>query len=196
MRRVELEKAKKEEKKLKRQKYIQEELDKANTVIKSLRYNEAIPILNTLLKKLKKMEKDKLIKQIEKQLETLKNATQVPLITLSDLKEDENFERVKIAYKALDNAQISLSKDLKMRAISELKEAKYNLGKTLIGHNYIPLIEEKIILLKGDITTDEILPIESDSEKDKAPQKVDDLREQIKERRIERRKKIQDLLDD
>jgi hypothetical protein len=193
MRRIELEKSKKEEKRLKREKVVQEEWDRANSMIKELKYNEAILVLKKVLTKLEKMGKEKLIKQVNNQFETLQNASHIPLITLFDLENEENLEKVKSAYKALDNAQISLFNELNMRAISELKEAKFNLEKTFIGPNFIPLIEDKIISLKGEITP-EIEPSEEVEFKPKKQLKEDDLRRQIAERRAQRRKRIQDLL--
>ncbi len=193
MRRIELEKSKKEEKRLKREKVVQEEWDRANSMIKELKYNEAILILKKVLKKLEKMGKEKLIKQVNNQFETLQNASHIPLITLINLENEGNLEKFKAAYKALDNAQISLFNELNMRAISELKEAKFNLEKTLIGSNFIPLIEDKIISLKGEITP-ETEPSKEVEFKPKKQWKEDDLRRQIAERRAQRRKKIQDLL--
>ena len=52
MRRIEREKSKKEEKRIKREKIVQEEWDRANALIKELKYNEAILILKKILKKL------------------------------------------------------------------------------------------------------------------------------------------------
>ena len=97
------------------------------------------------------------------------------------------------AYKALDNAQISLSQGFNLRAISELNEANYNLEKTLIGSKYIPLIKEKISSLKGEISPE----VERPKQVDLPPErkwKDDDLRREIAERRAQRRKKIRDLL--
>jgi hypothetical protein len=195
MRRIEREKSKKEEKRIKREKIVQEEWDRANAVIKELKYNEAILILKKILKKLKKMGKEKLIKQVHNQFETLQNASHIPLVTLSDLEKDEDLEKIKIAYKALDNAQISLSSGFNLRAISELSEAKFNLEKTLIGPKYIPTIEKKINSLKSEVNPEEEPPKE-DLLKPKKQWKDNDLRMEIAERRAQRRKKIQDLLEE
>jgi len=194
MRRIEREKSKKEEKRIKREKIVQEEWDRANALIKELKYNEAILILKKILKTLKKMGKDKLIKQVNNQLETLQNASHIPLVTLTDFEKNEDLEKIKIAYKALDNAQISLSSGLNLRAISELSEAKFNLKKTLIGSKYIPAIEKKINSLKSEVSPEVELP-KGDLLKPKKQWKDNDLRMAIAERRAQRRKKIQDLLE-
>ena len=192
-RRIDREKRKKEEKRLRREKVVQDEWDRASSMIKDLKYNEAILVLKKVLKKLQRMGKDKLIKQVKKQFKTLQNASHVPLLTLTDFEKDEDLENVRNAYKALDNAQFSLSSGFNLRAISELNEAKYNLKKTLIGPKYIPLIEEKINSLKGEITPEVGRPKEVDL-KPKKEWKEDDLRREIAERRAQRKKKIQDLL--
>jgi hypothetical protein len=188
--RLELEKIRKEEKQKQREQVIQEDLDNANNVIKNLRYNEGIFMIMQMIKRLNKKKQEKLIKQLTSQIQILENASQIPIITLGDLDIDEDMEQFKLAYQALDNAQISLSEKLIMKAISELNEAKFNLMKTKIGQNYIPDIEAKINSFKRDLGI-EFKPEEAQIIPE--PRK-DDLRERIAERRAERKKRVKDIL--
>ncbi len=191
--RKELEKVKKEEKRKQRELIIQEKLDEANNIIKDLKYNEAILKFKKVIRKLEKIGQKKQIKQINKQIEVLKNASQVPLITVDDVESNENMGKFKITYEALDRAQISLSGNQFMKAISELNEANFNLKETIIGTKYIPIIKEKINAFKKElgikVETEEKVKIE------KAEDEEDFLRVKIAARRAERRKRIKDLLE-
>ena len=191
--RKELEKVKKEEKRKQRELIIQEKLDETNSIIKDLKYNEAILKFKKSIRKLEKIGQKKQIKQINKQIEVLRNASQVPLITVDDVESNENMGKFKIAYEALDSAQISLSGNQFMKAISELNEANFNLKETIIGTKYIPIIKEKINAFKKElgikVETEEKAKIE------KAEDEEDLLRIKIAARRTERRKRIKDLLE-
>ncbi|MFX0011843.1 MAG: hypothetical protein ACFE9R_16125, partial [Candidatus Hermodarchaeota archaeon] len=178
-RRMELENIRKEEKRKEREKIIQEELDKATNVIKNLKYNKGVFMIKQIIKKLSKKKQEKLIKQLNNQIEVLENASQVPIITLADLELDDNLDAFKQAYEALDDAQISLSENLLMKAISELNEAKFKLKNTKIGKTYIPIITDKVNSYKKE------LGIEIEPEEEfKVPEfKKDDLRDRISERR-------------
>ena len=191
--RKELEKVKKEEKRKQRELVIQEKLDEANNIIKNLKYNEAILKFKKAIRKLEKIGQKKQIKQINKQIEVLKNASQVPLITVDDVESNENMDKFKIAYEALDRAQISLSGNQFMKAISELNEAEFNLKETIVGTKYIPIIKEKINAFKKElgikVETEDKVKIE------KAEDEEDSLRKKIAARRAERRKRIKDLLE-
>ncbi|MFX0180646.1 MAG: hypothetical protein ACFE78_10670, partial [Candidatus Hodarchaeota archaeon] len=191
--RKELEKVKKEEKKKQRELAIQQKLDEANIIIKDLKYNEAILKFKKLIRKLEKIGQNKQIKQINKQIEVLKNASQVPLITVDDVESNENREKFKIAYEALDRAQISLSENQFMKAISELNEAKFNLKETIIGKKYTPIIKEKINAFKKELGI-KVEP-EEKVKIGKADVEEDNLRIKIAARRAERRKKIKALLE-
>ncbi|GAH39384.1 unnamed protein product, partial [marine sediment metagenome] len=125
-----LDQIRKEEKRKRREEIVQKELDIANEIIKDLKYNEGILKLKKVIKKLEKLKQDKLVKQMNKQIEVLENASQVPIITTSELERDENINKFELAYRALDNAQISLSNNLFMKAITELNEAIFNLKET------------------------------------------------------------------
>jgi len=190
----ELEKIKKEEKRKQREKVIEEEMENANSVIKDLKYNEAILRLKRVIRKLEKTGNKKLIKQIKSKIEVLENASQIPLIAIEDIEKSEYRDQYKFAFRALDKAQLSLSKNLFMRAISELNEAVYNLEETKLGDKYIPILEDKISIYKKELGIEE--PVKAKEEKPEPKIGSDDLRAKIAERRAERRKKIRDLMED
>ena len=188
----ELDKIRKEEKFKQREKLIQKERDLANDIIKTLRYNEGILALRKVIKKIENTNLDILIKELNKQIEVLENASQVPIITKVDLDRDENLDKFKLAYQALDKAQISLSSNSFMRAITELNEAIFNLKETKIGIRFISTIEDKINTYKKE------LDIKKTPEPKVKASKVEssDIREKITARRAERRRKIKKLMGD
>jgi len=187
----ELDKIRKVEKRKQRAKLIQKERDGANDIIKKLKYNEGVLALRKIIKKIENTDLNKLIKDMNKQIEVLENASQIPIITKVDLDRDENFDKFKLAYQALDKAQISLSSNSFMRAITELNEASFNLKETKIGIRFISTIEDKINTYKKE------LDIKKTPEPKVKASKVegDDIRERIAKRREERRKRINDLMD-
>ena len=187
----ELDHIRKEEKKKQREKLIQKERDKANQIIKNLKYNEGILALRKVIEKIENTDQDKMIKEMNKQIEVLENASQVPIITKADLDRDENFDKFRLAYQALDKAQISLSNNLFMKAITELNEALFNLTETKIGKRYILEIEDKINIYKRELDIKKT----PEPEVKKVSPKLDeeDLRAKIAKRREERRKRINDL---
>ena len=187
----ELDQIRKSEKKKQRTRLIQKERDEAHDIIKNLKYNEGILALTKIIKKIKNTEQDKLVIEINKQIEVLINASQVPIIADVDLDKDENFDKFKLAYQALDKAQISLSNNQFMRAITELNEALFNLKETKIGIRFISAVEEKINNYKKE------LDIKKTPEPKVVAPKVesDDIRAKISRRREERRKRINDLMD-
>jgi len=189
--RNELDQIRKVEKKKQRVKLIQKERDEAHKIIKNLQYNEGILALTKIIKKIKNTTQDKLIKEILNQIEVIENASQVPIITKHDLDDKEDFEKFRLAYQALDKAQISLSNNLFMKAITELNEALFNLKATIIGFKFIPAIEDKLNTYKKE------LDIKTPSEpKTKTPKvETDDVRAKIAARREERRRKIKEIMD-
>jgi len=189
--RKELDKMRKEENRKQREGIVQKELDVANEIIKDLRYNEGILKLKKVIKKLERLKQDKLVKQMNKQIEVLENASQVPIITISELERDENINKFELAYRALDKAQISLSNNLFMKAITELNEAIYNLRETKIGIKYISLIENKVNTYKKELDIKTVQEQKVEVPKDE----TDDIRARIAARRAERRKKIKELMD-
>ncbi|MHA1508656.1 MAG: hypothetical protein ACTSO6_08140 [Promethearchaeota archaeon] len=185
----ELEHIRKNEKKKQREKLNEKERSKAHEMIKDLKYNEGILALRIVIKKIENTDQDKMIKEMKKQIEVVENASQVPIITNVDLDLDENFDKFRLGYQALDKAQISLSNNLFMKAITELNEAIFNLTKTKIGKKFLLEIEDKINIYKKE------LDIKKEPEVKKASPKLDgeDLRAKIAKRREERRKRIKDL---
>ncbi|MFX0031258.1 MAG: hypothetical protein ACFE9P_01230, partial [Candidatus Hermodarchaeota archaeon] len=190
--RKELEKTKKEKKRKQRELVIQQRLEEVNDILKKLKYNEGILMLKKVIKKLAKIGQEKQIKQLNKQIEVLKNASQVPIITLDDIESNENIQKFTIAYQALDRAQISLAENQFMKAISEFNEANFNLKRTNIGQKYIPIIQEKINNYKKS------LGIKTEPEEEikveKPPVEEETLKDKIAARRAERRKRIEKLL--
>ena len=147
----ELDKRRKLEKRKQREKLIQKELDSVNDIVKMLKYNEAVLGLRKIIKKIENTNLDNLKKDINDQIEVLLNASQVPIITNFDLERDENLNSFKLAYQALDKAQISLLNNAFFRAITELNEALFNLKETKIGIRFISAIEGKIITYKKEL---------------------------------------------
>lgn len=188
--RKELDQIKKEEKRKRREEIVQKELDVANEIIKDLKYNEGILKLKKVIKKLEKLKQDKLVKQMNNQIEVLENASQVPIITTSELERGEDINKFELAYRALDNAQISLSNNLFMKAITELNEAIFNLKETKIGIKYISLIENKVNSYKKELDIKTVQEQKVEAPKDE----IDDIRVKIAARRAERRKKIKELM--
>ncbi len=197
IKREEQEIIKKEEKRKKREEFVNEEWERAGTIIKDLKYNEAIVALKKVGKKLKKMGKDKLLKQLNNQIKVLENACQVPIITTSELERGENMEKFEASYRGLDSAQISLSKNQHRRAISELNEVKFNLQNTLVGISFIPLVEDTINSLKSEVdgkSSISTITKPQETEIEEPATKEEDLRTQISTRRAERKKRIQELM--
>jgi uncharacterized protein YozE (UPF0346 family) len=190
----ELERIKKEEKRKQREKIIEEEMENANFIIKDLKYNEAILKFKRVIRKLEKIGNEKLIKQIKNKIDILENASQIPLIAIEDIEKSEYRNQYKFAFRALDKAQLSISKNLFMRAISELSEAIYNLEETKLGDKYIPLLEEKINTFKKELGIEE--SIEPEKKEPVVKTSEDDLRAKIAARRAERRKKIRELMEE
>ena len=186
----ELDHIRKEEKIKQRVKLIQKERDRAHEIIKNLKYNEGILALMKIIKKIRNTAQDKLVKEILKQIEILENASQVPIITKYEFDDKEDIGKVRLAYLALDKAQISLSNNLFMKAITELREAIYNLKETEIGKSYIPEIEDRINIYMKELDIKQ-----TTKPKVEAPKvESDDIRTRIAKRREERRKRINDLM--
>ena len=187
----ELDHIRKEEKIKQRVKLIQKERDRAHEIIKNLKYNEGILALMKIINKIRNTAQDKLVKEILKQIEILENASQVPIITKYEFDDKEDIGKVRLAYLALDKAQISLSNNLFMKAITELREAIYNLKETEIGKSYIPEIEDRINIYMKELDIKQ-----TTKPKVEAPKvESDDIRTRIAKRREERRKRINDLMD-
>jgi hypothetical protein len=190
----ELDKQKKVEKRKQRAKLIQKERDSANDIIKTLKYNEGVLALKKIIKKVENTDQDKILKELNKQIEVLEKASQVPIITIVDFDKDENRDKYKLAFQALDKAQISLSTNSFLRAITELNEALYNLRETQVGIRFISAIEEKVNSYKKELDIKKA-PEQKKESPTIEPDDDDDIRRKIAERRAERRRKIKDLMD-
>ncbi|NVM46511.1 MAG: hypothetical protein HWN79_16510 [Candidatus Lokiarchaeota archaeon] len=187
----ELDQQKKVEKRKQREKLIQKERDIASDIIKTLKYNEGVLALRRIIKKIENTDQDKMIKELNKQIEVLENASQVPIITKVDLDKDENLDKFKLAFQALDKAQISLSTNSFLRAITELNEALYNLRETQIGIRFISVIEDRVNTYKKELDIKK-----APEQKKEAPKiETDDIRKKIAARRAERRRRIKELMD-
>jgi hypothetical protein len=194
LKRQEMEQIKKEEKRIERERYIQEEWKKANSIIKTLRYNQAIVKLKRVQKKMRKIENQEGEDQITEQIDQLSKTSKIPLITLDDYDDIVNKEKFEGAYNALDEAQISLSNEFYLKAISEFNEAIFNLKFTDVGLKYIPLIEAQIELYKNKLG----IKVE-DETGDVGERKIKfhdegSIRGEISARRRERRDRIKKLL--
>jgi hypothetical protein len=204
----ELERKKKEEKRKrlmeirtsqKTKEELMSELELAEMLIKDKKYNQAALKYQERISKLQEKGKQNEISELEKQLESLRELSEVPLIVLSERKKQvENQKAFKSAYEALDKAQISLSRDNYMKAISELSEARFNLNQLQLEQRFLDKIYQLIQNYKerlrgktGEAPKKELKrPKPVDEKKDR------DLKEKIKKRREKRRKRIRELLDD
>jgi tetratricopeptide (TPR) repeat protein len=125
-------------------KKIISQMDSVGSLMEDKMFNEAILNINNTIELLQKSGKEKEIEALKQKLETIKKQSEIPLIVLETLDKDENMESFEVSYKALDRAQFSAGRQLYMKAVSELNEAKHNLKDTKIGVKYIKLIDEKI----------------------------------------------------
>jgi len=194
----ELEKRKKEEKrKLAKEELdrkISIKLDKADKLIDSFRYNEGIMILRKEVQRLTKLEKLNEIERITEQINIIKTETQIPLITIDVSFDDLENIKVESAYKALDEAHVSLANGQLKKVISELNEAKYQLKELKIGKKFIKEIDKKINELKVKVSKKPIKELVKGKE-EPTEDEMEKLRKRITARREERRKKVLDLLE-
>ena len=192
--RKELEKRKKEEKrelaKAEIGRKITKRIEEANKLTENFRYNEAILVLKEEIKRLKKLGKQDDIAKISDQINEVIAQAQIPLITLEELSGIENFEKFELAYKAMDKAQVSLTRNRFMKAISELNEAKFNLENLKIGKKFINDIEQKINEFRAKLGKGPEVKVKIEEDKDA----MERLRTRITKRREERRKKVLELL--
>ncbi|MFX1597096.1 MAG: hypothetical protein ACFFBK_13650, partial [Promethearchaeota archaeon] len=192
--REEREKKKKEEKRrLVKEEYDKKiviKLNKAEKLIESYRYNEAIVIIKEEIQKLNVPEKESEITELHEKIENLRTISLIPLITIEVSDDEFQNANFKAAYTALDEAQISIINKNYKKAISELNEAKYNLEKVKGGKKFIKEINEKINEYReklGRKPKEPEIEVLTDEETPK-------IRARIIARREERRKKVLDLL--
>ncbi|KKM96653.1 hypothetical protein LCGC14_1175950 [marine sediment metagenome] len=194
--RRDLEKSKKEEKrKLAKEgefEKILREIQRAERLFENFKFNEGIFLLKEQRRKLERGRKGEEVKKIDDLIKDIKNRADVPIIVLENIEQNDNF---KAAYKALDNAQTSLSHKQFMKVISELNEAKFHLNQLKINKKFLKDIDEIIKNLRGKLGRK---PTEKDFEAKTKEHEADIemLRSRISKRREERRKKVLNLLKD
>ncbi len=185
-------KRKKEEKrKLVREEFnrkIFREIERAEKLIENFKYNEGILILKKEAIKLSKSEQGNEIERIDEIINDVKDQAEIPLITLEPLDFIDNLGKFKATYTALDKAQISITNNRFMKAISELKESNFHLKDLKISKKYLKEIDDKIGKLQEKL-----------GKKPKAKEKeykdeIEMLKARIQARRKQRRKKVLDLL--
>jgi len=191
--RREFERRKKEEKRKRAKeelgRKISIKLDKASKLIDGFRYNEGILMMQEELQRLTKLEKHDEIKRIQEQIDNLKDGAEIPLITLDVNSKDVQNKNFKSAYKALDEAYVSIANNLFKKAISELSEAKFKLKELHIGKKFMKEIDKKINEFKSKVSKK---PIKEKEEL--VEDEMEILRRRVAARREERRKKVLDLL--
>ncbi len=191
--RREFERRKKEEKRKRAKeelgRKISIKLDKASKLIDSFRYNEGILMMQEELQRLTKLEKHDEIKRIQEQIDNLKDGAEIPLITLDVNSKDVQNKNFKSAYKALDEAYVSIANNLFKKAISELSEAKFKLKELHIGKKFMKEIDKKINEFKSRVSKK---PIKEKEEL--VEDEMEILRRRVAARREERRKKVLNLL--
>ena len=113
-------------------------------------------------------------------------------IIIVGIKKEENL-KFEIAYKALDKAQISVSNNHFMKAVSELNEAKFNLKDLKIGTQIIKEVDNRIGEFQEKLGKK---PAKEDIPDTEEVRKVEmeQLKARVAARREERRKKVLDLL--
>ena len=191
--RRELERRRKEEKRKRAKeelgRKISIKLDKASKLIDGFRYNEGILMMQEELQRLTKLEKHDEIKRIQEQIDNLKDGAEIPLITLDVNSKDVQNKNFKSAYKALDEAYVSIANNLFKKAISELSEAKFKLKELHIGKKFMKEIDKKINEFKSKVSKK---PIKEKEEL--VEDEMEILRRRVAARREERRKKVLNLL--
>jgi len=194
--REEHEKRKKEEKrrlaKEEIDRKISAKLDKANRLIDNFRYNEGVLILREEILRLTKLEKLDDIERINDQINKIKTETRIPIIAVEVSYNELQSKNFESAYKALDEAHVSLANDHFKKAISELNEAKFQMKGLKIGKKFIKEIDKKIIELKAKVSKK---PIKELVKEEPSEDEMERLRKRIAKRREERRKKVLDLLE-
>jgi len=126
-------------------------INDANLEIVKFKHNEGIFKYKEAILLMQKLGWEKMISDVNSQIDTIKTKSQVPIIVLEPFPEDENKEKIKLAYESLDKAEMSLAREFFMKAISELTEATYILVQTKYGKKFTSEIDNKIKSLKEDI---------------------------------------------
>ncbi|MFW9865049.1 MAG: hypothetical protein ACFFEN_03050 [Candidatus Thorarchaeota archaeon] len=193
---LEIERQKKEDKRRLAKEVFDEkilkEINKAEILIEQFKYNEAIVLLKGEQKKLLISGREEELKRIDEMIDEVKTKSQFPLIVIEYSDDVDNLEKFKLAYNALDKAQISISNNNLKKTISELKEAQFHLRELKFGEKFIKDIEVSINKFQEKLGRK---PTKEELEsKDKEEYEVAKLKARIAKRREERRKKVLDLL--
>ena len=172
---------------------IFKEIERAKKLIEGFNYNKAVQILKKEIKRMKKRKKLEEASEIEELINSVILQSQVPLITLEELDDNENLKKFNLAYEALDRAQISISDNRYMKTVSELNEAMFNLKETKIGAKYINDIQNKVKEFEEKLGKK---PPEAKPEKEAVilESEMEDLKARIAKRREERKLKVLELL--
>ena len=183
-------KQKEEKRRLEREKFDQEilkEVERAEKLIEAYKFNEGVKILKIERNKLERSGKRDEIKRIDEIIKKIEGETQVPIITSEPL--EKYGPKLEAAYKALDKAQSSIISEKFMKAISELKESKFNLLELKFNEKYIKKIDDKIHELQEKLG-------KSPKSKKGAPENERDLlKDRIAAIREERKKRLKLLLE-
>ncbi|MFX1477845.1 MAG: hypothetical protein ACFFCI_06910, partial [Promethearchaeota archaeon] len=193
---MEIERQKKEEKRRLAKdvfdKRILKEINESELLIEQFKYNEAIVILKGEQKKLLISGKEEELKRIDEIINEVKTKAQFPIIAIEYGDNVDNLEKFKLAYNALDKAQISISNNNLKKTISELKEAQFHLKELKFGEKFIKDIEVSINMFQEKLGRK---PTKEDLEKkEKEDDEMGKLKARIAKRREERKKKVLDLL--
>jgi len=174
---------------------IFKEIARAKKLIEGFNYNKAVQILKKEIKRMKKRKKLEEVSEIEELINNVILQSQVPLITLEEIDENENLKKFNLAYEALDRAQISISDNRYMKTVSELNEAMFNLKETKIGAKYINDIQNKVKEFEEKLGKK---PPEAKPEPEKEAvileNELEELKARIAKRREERKLKVLKLL--
>jgi len=133
------------------------------------------------------------IADIEKQIYVLSNKSHIPLLVLEEFDKNENMDKIKLAYEALDRAQMSLIKNRIMKAISELNEAKFNLENTKIGAKFIKEIDNKIKSFQAEIKKTKEVSEKAEEEK-KESEESEEISADMAQKYMERCKRAEKRL--
>ena len=172
-------------------------LERINILMDGLKYNEASLILNDTINILEKFEKNEDIQQLENQIQNILHRSSVPIITLKDVYKFKKLKPFNLAFNALDNANLSISNNRFMKAISELKEAKYNLEEINFDNSILKDIALKISMYKERISGKKQIIKKSKEEigiQEQPSYANSELKDRIEARRAERAKRVQELL--
>ncbi len=172
---------------------IQQDYESAQNYLNNYQFNKGIIILKDIMIRLEKAKKSEEVEKIMTQISQISEQSRIPLITLEKNKTSEE-EAFTTAWKALDNAQVSLTKNMTMKAISELNEALFNIKQTQFSDKYLNRIVRIINELNKELGREKEIQLEVEPKESKVEISEKELIEKVSERRKMREKRILDLL--